>query len=221
MRYALYGGTFDPFHVGHLAVARAVRDAGLVDAVLLIPAGSPPHRQPTRASAEERWCMALLATLPEPGLRVVRWETERASEGPTYAIDTVRRARGELGAEAELYWVLGADALETLSAWQAFGLLCEWVQFLVLPRAPYDLAWIRSHAARLREAHPAFRLVCLEMPAVAVSSTALREALSAGQVPRDVLPPLVADYLTRYPLYRDPPSPGWAAIPVNGEESRA
>jgi nicotinate-nucleotide adenylyltransferase len=200
-RYALYGGTFDPFHAGHLAVARAVRDAGLVDEVLIVPAGSPPHRGLTRASAEERWCMAVLASVEEPGLRVVRWETERAPQGPTYAVDTLQLAREALGAEAELWWVIGADALRALGSWHRLPELLREARFLVVPRDGEDAAWLARWLARELPDAPASRFVFLPMPPVAVSSTALRERLVGGGPAAGLLPPLVAAHIQRYGLY--------------------
>jgi nicotinate-nucleotide adenylyltransferase len=200
-RYALYGGTFDPFHAGHLAVARAARDSGLVDEVLVVPAGSPPHRGATRASAEERWCMAVLATVDEPGMRVVRWETERADKGPTFAIDTLRVARAALGADADLLWVIGADALRALGSWHRLGALLQETRFLVVPRDSEDAAWLAAWVHRELPEVPPGRFVFLPMPRVAVSSTALRDRLASGSPIEGWLPPLVAAHVARYGLY--------------------
>ncbi|HEY9721124.1 MAG TPA: adenylyltransferase/cytidyltransferase family protein, partial [Oscillatoriaceae cyanobacterium] len=104
-RVALFGGTFDPIHLGHLAAARAALDSGVVDEVIFVPAGQPPHKpQGARADAASRWLMTVLATLDEPAFRVARWEFDRP--GKSYAVDTLRMARAELG-DAELYWVIG------------------------------------------------------------------------------------------------------------------
>src|SRR5689334_21437191 len=97
-RVALFGGTFDPIHLGHLAVATTALGCGLVDEVRFIPAGEPPHKAGPRHSAEERWLMTVLATLSEPRFRVERWEIDRP--GRSYAVDTLREAKTALpGAE--------------------------------------------------------------------------------------------------------------------------
>ncbi|MEB3328804.1 MAG: nicotinate (nicotinamide) nucleotide adenylyltransferase [Candidatus Sericytochromatia bacterium] len=202
-RYALYGGTFDPFHLGHLAVARAARDSGLVDEVLVVPAGSPPHRGATLAGAEERWCMAVLATVMEPGLRVVRWETERAREGPTFAIDTLRLARAALGWDVDLWWVIGADALRALGSWHRLVELVQEVRFLVVPRDGEDGAWLASWLERELPEVPRDRFVFLPMPRVAVSSTGVRACLARGGPTQGLLPPLVGAHVARYGLYVD------------------
>ena len=204
--YALYGGTFDPFHAGHLAVARAVRDAGLVDEVLIIPSGHPPHRGDTRASAEERWCMAVLATVEERGMRVVRWETERAGEGPTYAYDTLRSARIALGPAVDLAWVIGADALRLLGTWHRIGELVREVRFLVVPRADEDEAWLRRFLTADPSGLPVDRFAFVPMDRVPVSSTAVRERLAHGSPVEGWLPPLVARHVARYGLYAAHPA---------------
>lgn len=201
-RYALYGGTFDPFHVGHLAVARAALVAGHVDEVLVIPGGTPPHRRGTHGRAEQRWCMAVLATLEEPAMRVVRWETDRADEGRTYAIDTIAAARRELGPDAELCWVIGTDAMAEIHTWRDPEGLFREVRFLVVPRDGQDEAWMRARLAEVVPWASADRVGFIDMAPVDVSSTALRAALAAGEDAGPLLPPLVGAFVAKYGLYR-------------------
>lgn len=201
-RVALYGGTFDPFHAGHLAVARAVRDAGVVDEVRIVPVGSPPHRGQTIATAEERWCMAILSTLQEPGMRVERWETDAAASGPTYAVDTLRRARQVLGQEVSLAWVIGMDALQTLGAWHRLPEILEMAQFLVLPRDGADAITMREILRRDLGQLPAAHFTFVPMPQVPISSSGVREALRRGEDPAPMVSPLVATFLERYDPYR-------------------
>ena len=201
-RYALYGGTFDPFHRGHLAVARAALASGLVDEVLVIPGGTPPHRGETRVSAEERWLMAVLATLEEPGMRVVRWETDRAEAGRTYAIDTLGVARRVLGADAELYWVIGTDAMALIDTWRDVRGLFAATRFMVMPRAGQDEAWVRGRLAEAVPWAPVDAVAFVSMPEVDLSSTALRAALAHGDNVAEQLPPLVAHYVHKYGAYR-------------------
>ena len=203
-RYALYGGTFDPFHEGHLAVARAALACGRVDEVLVIPGGTPPHRGDTGCHAEERWCMAVLATLQEPGMRVVRWETDRAEAGRTYAVDTLAAARRALGPDAELSWVIGTDAMALIDTWKDVRALFDQLTFLVVTRDGQDEAWLR---ARLAETVPwarADRVAFIDMTPVPVSSTALRAAIARGEPVASLLPPLVGTFIDRYGLYRAP-----------------
>lgn len=202
-RYALYGGTFDPFHVGHLAVARAALASGLVDEVVVIPGGTPPHRGDTRADAEERWCMAVLATLNEPGMRVVRWETDRAEHGRTFAVDTLAAARRALGDDAEIAWVIGTDAMALIDTWREPRTLFAQMKFLVVPRDGQDERWLRARLAETVPWAPREAVAFIEMAPVDVSSTDLRAMLARGEDASHLLPPLVATFVTRYGLYRD------------------
>ncbi len=201
-RYALFGGTFDPFHVGHLAVARAALASGQVDEVVVIPGGTPPHRGETHAHAEERWCMAVLATLNEPGMRVVRWETDRADQGRTYAVDTLAAARRALGDDAEFAWVIGTDAMGLIDTWKDVRTLFAQMRFLVLPRDGRDEAWLRARLAEIVPWAPREAVAFIDMKPVDVSSTDLRAALARGEGTSDLLPPLVATFVARYGLYR-------------------
>ena len=109
-----YGGSFDPVHNGHLAIARAARDA-LHAEVALLPARDPPHKAATHADAEQRAQLLELAIEGEPGLHVDRRELQRA--GPSYTVDTLAGLRAELGGAAPLAWLIGADSLLQLHTW--------------------------------------------------------------------------------------------------------
>jgi len=107
----LYGGTFDPVHNGNLAVADLA--SALFDAdVSVLPSADPPHRAPPGASAEQRAAMLDLAIAGHPRLHVDRRELRRA--GPSYSVDTLREVRNEIGPDASLAWLLGADAFRDL-----------------------------------------------------------------------------------------------------------
>lgn len=201
-RVALFGGTFDPIHRGHLAVAHAALASGLVDEVRFIPAGNPPHKpQGPRQTPEERWCMAVLATLDEPRFRVERWEIDRP--GRSYAIDTLQQAHAALG-QAELYWVIGADAMAHIHTWHRARELFEWTRFLVIPREGVDEAHLRPQLASVAPWAPADGLRFMAMPRVDVSSTELRARLATGDTCTDDLPASVATYIGRYGLYQAP-----------------
>lgn len=198
-RVALFGGTFDPIHRGHLAVAHAALGSGLVDSVRFIPAGNPPHKpQGPRQTPEERWCMAVLATLDEPRFRVERWEIDRP--GRSYAIDTLQQAQAALG-DAELYWVIGADAMALIHTWHRAEELFDWTRFLVIPREGVEEAHLRPTLAPWV---PQDRLSFMAMPRVDVSSTELRARLAQGDSCTDDLPAAVATYIGRYGLYQAP-----------------
>ena len=210
-----YGGTFDPVHTGHLAIARAVRDALHAD-VHLLPAADPPHKGPTHADAEQRACMLELAVQGEAGLVVDRRELHRP--GPSYTFDTLRELRAELGPHAQLVWMVGGDSLFELHTWHRWRELFDQAHLLAIarPGAPIDEAALAARAPAVAaelaprwclpaqlHALPAggfaeFRLGA-ERPE---SSTELRRRIAAGD-PRwkDWVAPAVADFITGHRLY--------------------
>ena len=107
MAHIVYGGTFDPVHRGHIAIARAVADV-YQDTVWLMLAADPPHRAPPGASAGQRAQMLDLALAGEPRLAVDRRELRR--QGPSYTVDTLAELRRELGAAEAIIWVMGIDS---------------------------------------------------------------------------------------------------------------
>lgn len=218
-----YGGTFDPVHNGHLAVARTVRDA-LSAQVALLPAHDPPHKGPTRADAMQRAAMLDLAVDDERGLSVDRRELNR--EGPSWTVDTLTPLRGELGVDAPIAWLIGADSLLQLASWHRWRDLFELAHILVVdrPGAAVDADALRTQAPavfaeiapRLRDpgqlaeaAHGGFARVA--MPALRPeSSTELRRRIRNGAAWQDWVPPAVAAYIIHHGLYQ----PVTAIIPL-------
>lgn len=217
-----YGGTFDPVHNGHLAVARTVRDA-LSAQVALLPAHDPPHKGPTRADALQRAAMLDLAVDDERGLSVDRRELNR--EGPSWTVDTLTELRGELGVDAPIAWLIGADSLLQLASWHRWRDLFELAHILVVdrPGAAVDAGALRAQAPevfaeiapRLRDpgqlaetAHGGFARVA--MPALRPeSSTELRRRIRDGEPWQDWVPPAVAAYI----IHHGPYQPVTAIIP--------
>ena len=207
-----YGGTFDPVHEGHLAIARAAAEAFGV-AATLAPAADPPHRAATGASAAQRARMLDLAAAGDPRLRVDRRELHRA--GPSWTIDTLRELRAELGAQAPLALLLGADSFRSLPTWKAWRELPALAHFVVAERAtggdldglPPELeAWA---AARWSgdpsdlAASPAGRILRLHQPLRPESATTVRRAIAAGDPAwRAWVPAAVAGFIEAEGLYR-------------------
>lgn len=208
----LHGGTFDPVHNGHLAIARAAGQA-LDCPVRLMPAADPPHRSLPGATAAQRARMLELATADEPGLCVDRRELER--DGPSYTVLTLRELRdGDPGIPVAL--LLGADAFLGLPGWREWKALFSLAHFVVAGRPGLALSpdaltpvlaaategrWTEDPAA-LRTA-PAGRVLLLRQPLHDVSATDLRARIAAGRPWRHLLPGPVADYIQRHRLYRD------------------
>ena len=158
-KIGLLGGTFDPVHNGHLAIARAaICQAGL-SSVIFIPAGDPPHKAKTGAGAAQRLEMVRLATKGDPRFLVSDYEVEKA--GPSYSVDTVRHFKAQHGG-AELYFIMGDDAYSDIATWHDAKTLLGLCRFLVFSRK------------NLPVPPPAEKI---EITPIAISSTQIREGL--------------------------------------------
>ncbi|HSR64898.1 MAG TPA: nicotinate-nucleotide adenylyltransferase [Xanthomonadaceae bacterium] len=204
-----YGGTFDPVHEGHLAIARAAR-ASFGEPVHVMPAADPPHRPPPGASAHHRVAMLELALVGEPGLLLDLRELHR--DGPSYSVDTLHALRAEFGADAPLALLVGADSFLGLPTWHRWQELFGLAHFIVAGRpgslletAPAELRaaadgrWTEDPAA-LRAA-PAGALLHLHQSLHVHSATAVRRLIGEGRAWQHLLPPAVAGYVQAHGLY--------------------
>lgn len=212
-----YGGTFDPIHDGHLAIARAARDA-LGVPVHLIPAADPPHRPPPGANATQRADMIELALQGEPGLLLDLRELRRARQldRPSYTSDTLQELRQAQGPSRPIAWLLGADSFVGLPSWHRWQELCEWAHLVVAerPGSPLDAPlpealaawaqgrWVDSAAALVQA--PAGRLWRLRQPLHAESASQVRGAIAHGGDWQSRVPQAVAGYIQRHQLYVAP-----------------
>lgn len=210
-----YGGTFDPVHDGHLAIARAARDA-LDCTIALMPAADPPHRSAPGADAVQRCTMLELAIGRESGLCIDRRELRR--DGRSYSVDTLHGLRTEFGARAPLALLVGADSFASLPTWHKWRELFALAHFVVAEREgspldralPADLSealagrWCET-PEDLRQA-PAGRVLRLRQPLHAASASDIRRRIAAGQPWRHLLPAVVADYIQAHRLYGAAPA---------------
>ncbi|CTP82748.1 nicotinate-nucleotide adenylyltransferase [Xanthomonas graminis] len=218
--HLIYGGTFDPIHNGHLAIARAARDAFAVP-VRLMPAADPPHRQAPGADARQRCEMLALAIAGEAGLLLDRHELQRALAQPgvaSYSIDTVRELRAELGAAAPLALLIGADSLVGFNGWREWRSLLDAVHLVVADRA--GSGWERALPAELAQAlagrwaaspkalagTPGGLLWCLRQPLRSESASQVRARIAAGDDWAGLVPAAVADYIRAAGLYAAAPA---------------
>ncbi len=201
-KIALLGGAFDPPHNGHLAVARAVRDARQLDRVdLLISAGSP-HRggKQNVASAADRAAMAALAVENEIGLGVE--ECELARPGPSFTVDTIRQLHS-LRPQNQYSFILGGDMLADLPNWREIEALLDMVEFICVYRPGFGAEVFarlentlgRAVVARLRASH-------VDVPQLGISSTKVRNAVSAGESIAQYVPHAVEQFIYARGLYR-------------------
>lgn len=187
----LFGGSFDPIHVGHLIVGRAVAEDLGLDELRFMPAGEQPLKRGRHAAAApHRMAMVAAAVADEPGLAVERLEADRP--GRSYTVDTLRALRArEPGREFVL--LLGADAAADLD---------QWHEAAALPGLARLVAFARPGAPR--PSHPLLHRV-VESPAVEISSTAIRGRVAAGRSIRYLVPDAVAEYIATHGLYRNGP----------------
>ena len=191
-RLAIFGGTFDPIHNAHLAIAAEAADRFQLDRVLLVPAASPPHKSGvTRAPYEDRVRMAELACQGRP-----RFEVSRLEEGTarSYSIETIEKVRAQMAPGDELFFLIGADAFAEIRTWHRWRDVARAVRFLVVSRP--------GHAYDAPAEVRFDRVDTLELP---VSSSEIRRALAAGERP-DAMPKGVLQYISERGLYGVPES---------------
>jgi len=191
---AIFGGTFDPVHLGHLSVAWEASE--LLDAeVRLMPAGVPPHRVPPLASAPQR--VAILRAALQGQSRLTMDTRELARGGPSYTIDTLIELRAEQG-ERPLVLLIGADAFAGLPSWHRWRELFDVAHIGVLSRPGVDSALPAELLAKVSDRRvddkvalrgvPAGKVIELAVTPLEISATRIRELLAAGRDPRYLLP---------------------------------
>lgn len=187
MKLGLYGGTFDPVHRAHIAVANAARTRYGLDRVLLIPNRQPPHKESvTGASYEHRLRMVEIACEDHPGLAASDIENR---EGKSYTIQTLERLRIEYGAQVRLYFIIGADAFAEVMLWRRVDEVFRLTEFIVVSRPGFTF-----------ETPPGAKINPLETLAFTTSSTAIRHQLAHGEATLD-LDPKVSEYIKTNGLY--------------------
>jgi nicotinate-nucleotide adenylyltransferase len=187
-RWAMFGGSFDPVHYGHLVVAELLRELERLDRVFFIPTWRSPHKSRARAAAAHRLAMLRLALRGNPALRVSVVELQRG--GPSYTIDTVRRLRRRWGRRPIL--LLGGDALLDLPKWRESDALLREARVVVFARPGAEAAGRRARALGLR-----YHEVALS----SVSSSTIRRMLRRGLSIRYQVPETVRRYIERHALY--------------------
>lgn len=202
IRIGLCGGTFDPFHRGHVEPVRAVFEHLEWTTVIYIPAAVQPFKTGQETSSPfHRHTMTVLGTIEDPRLEVSLVELERGSV--SYTVDTVRYFRNRYP-ESTLDWIIGDDNVEKLTEWKALDEILDLANFVVLSRLgpPARLApELRERVCDVHERAKAGSIVFAENEALAVSSTRIRELLKTTGSAGDLLQPVVAEYVNRSRLY--------------------
>jgi nicotinate-nucleotide adenylyltransferase len=194
-RLGIVGGTFDPIHYGHLAIAEAARERFALSAVLFIPAGAPPHKPVGRAPAEARYMMTWLAVAEHPAFGVSRLELERP--GPSYTVETVRAIHAHYPT-FRLYLILGADMALDFASWRDPDEIMALATVVAVTRPGVTLEALHAR----QTAKGLAPIEALTVPGLAISSTELRARIRAGQSIRYLTPDPVAGFIVKMGLYR-------------------
>lgn len=182
------GGTFDPIHNGHLVAASEVAAALDLDEVVFVPTGVPWHKNAV-SSAEHRYLMTVIATAENPSFRVSRIDIDRP--GTTYTIDTLEDM-ARLHPEAELFFISGADAIAQILAWKDIDRIWPLATFVAVTRPEHSLTLPEAEAASI---------TVLKVPALAISSSAVRDRVSDGKPIWYLVPDGVVRYIGKHELY--------------------
>ncbi len=194
-RLGVMGGTFDPIHYGHLVTAEEALVQFTLDEVVFVPTGQPWMKEGREVSpAEDRYLMTVIATASNPRFRVSRTEVER--EGPTYTVDTLRALAAE-NPDSELYFITGADAMFEIFEWKDQDEVLALAHFIAATRPGYDLRRFEA-----RESARRLHLSVMNIPALAISSTDVRERTREGRPIRYLVPEGVKSYIEKAGLYR-------------------
>ena len=217
-RIALYGGTFDPVHLGHLAVARKVSQIFELDELLFVPAWIAPHKQAREVTpALHRYAMLALATQGDSHLLISRVELE--SPARSYTVETLARFETKLGSEAELFFVMGADSWSEIRTWKEWERLLAMANHIVVTRPGYELD-LEGMSSEVRQRIVDIRKSGDESPVMAaagkqifftgavqleISATEIRRAAREQKFDQleQLVPRPVAEYIIKYELYRD------------------
>jgi nicotinate-nucleotide adenylyltransferase len=205
---ALFGGTFDPVHYGHLRCADEVRRKLGLNNLYLLPAGTPPHRDTPFATVEQRLEMLQLARLEFPQLLIDDRETRRS--GPSYMVDTLTEIRSSLE-NRPLLLLIGQDAANLLHTWFQWERLFELAHIVILtrPGAPTRYPPELAKQVQLRSGSDIQELIKteagivlhLEVESIDVSATGIKRILRSGGSPESMLPAAVLEYINKNRLY--------------------
>lgn len=210
---ALFGGTFDPVHFGHLRVVEILAQQVNLQRVTIMPNNVPPHRPQPEASSEQRKAMVALAIQGNPLFEIDDRELRR--DTPSYTAETLAHWRYEQGKRQPLAFIMGQDSLLTLPHWYHYERLLTCCHILVCRRPGYDVKmasthdqnWLAQHLTADTErlySEPAGCIWLADTPLFAISATTIRERLHRNLPCDDLLPPAVEAYIRQQRLYVSP-----------------
>jgi nicotinate-nucleotide adenylyltransferase len=196
MRLGIFGGTFDPIHLGHLILADQCREACALDQVWFVVAGTPPHKPARRTGVHHRLEMARIAVAGHPSFKVSEIETVRP--GPHYSVETLATIRDQHPND-DLFFLIGADSLTDLPTWREPARIAELATIVVVNRPGIEEATTASLPDFGPTAHPLARV---SIPPVGIASSEVRRRLSERRSVRYLVPRGVEAYIEAHGLYR-------------------
>jgi len=214
----IFGGTFDPVHIGHLRTAVELREHLGLDELHLMPSARPPHREQPGVSAEHRLAMLRLAIDGERqgngvvASGLVADDRELRREGLSYTVETLAQLRGDLGSDVALCLCVGMDSLVNLHTWQRWRELSDYAHIVVAARPGWHLPetgpvaeWLAGRCTddpQLLSQSPSGCVLVEAMTLLPVSATQIREDLAAGSSVRYLVPDAVIQYIHQHGLYK-------------------
>ncbi len=202
---ALFGGTFNPIHYGHLAIAEEVRTKFNLDKVIFVPTYLPPHKEPeTLVDAKQRLIMTNLATVSNPCFEVSMFEVHKG--GKSYTIDTVKHFRQLFGDKVQLYFIVGADMLMEISTWKNIEELLKLCRFIAVPRPGYDIQKIFNQYFLASENYSVANelldnILIEDIAMLDISATNIRRRVKEWKSIKYLLPEPVEQFIHNHQLY--------------------
>lgn len=207
-RLAVFGGTFDPIHIGHLRSALEVVEELALDQLYLMPNAIPAHRATPSVDAQQRLLMLQLALADEPSLAVDTRELERSQ--PSWTIDSLLSLRAEIGTQVQLFFVLGQDAFAGLHQWHRWQEILQHCHLLVLQRPDMPVKLVPELETLVQQCRlsdwrkvsaASGNIIFMSQTPLPVSATSIRQRLAQGQNVRFLLPDAVLNHIQTQQLY--------------------
>ncbi len=202
-RIAVMGGSFNPIHNGHLVAAEVVRQEFGIERVIFIPTGNASHKKSDPMYNEHRYLMTVLATAANPNFEVSRMEIDRA--GKSYTIDTIGELRKQCDDDCEIYFITGADAIDEILTWKDPEKLLSMCRFVAVTRPGYDKTRLKATIDTINTKYKG-NVEFLEIPALSISSTDVRNRVAVGKTIKYIVPEPVESYILKFGLYGGRPS---------------
>ncbi len=204
---ALYGGSFNPIHHGHLIVARRAAEMLKLDRVIFLPSGNPPHKDSSALlEASHRAEMVKLAIAGEPVFAFSDHDLHKS--GPSYTVETVTHFADTLGPDLDLYWIIGGDSLADLASWYQVSDLVDGCRIVTAARPGWDVSALDALQSTLSPDQIArLRSDILATPRIEISATDIRRRISGGLSVRYLVPDAVLRYIAEHRLYMGERSP--------------